>query len=185
MVWVEACLRMDTKTTKGMDRVQMSQDLTALNDGGAVAEGHLRAAIEGGGCGTFEWHFASRMIHWIDPISWPTSGKRSIWWLRGVARSDHISTPDLSYAAQYLACALPCERFTSALADNPCITRGRYGSLHLHRDGLPPSTFCRSPGAPVHSIRSGSAPCPAQGLAASSDIRAISLEASSPGVGIA
>src|SRR6202166_4785131 len=28
----------------------------------------------------------------------------------------------------------------------------RYGSLHLHRDGLPPSTFCRSPGAPVHSI---------------------------------
>jgi hypothetical protein len=30
-------------------------------------------------------------------------------------------------------------------------------SLHLllHRDGLPPSTFCRSPGAPVHSIRCG------------------------------
>jgi hypothetical protein len=49
----------------------------------------------------------------------------------------------------------PCERLTSALADNPCITRGRYGSLHLHRDGLPPSTFCRSPGAPVHSIKSG------------------------------
>ena len=69
--------------------------------------------------------------------------------------TENISTPNLSYAAQYLACALPCERFTSALADNPCITRGRYGSLHLHRDGLPPSTFCRSPGAPVHSIRSG------------------------------
>jgi hypothetical protein len=51
------------------------------------------------------------------------------------------------------ACALPCERFTSALADSPCITRGRYGSLLLHRDGLPPSTFCRSPGAPVHSIK--------------------------------
>jgi hypothetical protein len=62
--------------------------------------------------------------------------------------------PNLSYAAQYLACALPCERFTSALADNPCITRGRYGSLHLHRDGLPPSTFCRSPDAPVHHIKS-------------------------------
>jgi hypothetical protein len=29
--------------------------------------------------------------------------------------------------------------------------RGRYGSLHLHRGGLPPSTFCRSPGAPVHT----------------------------------
>ena len=33
---------------------------------------------------------------------------------------------------------------------------GRCGSLHLHRDGLPPSTFCRSPGAPVHSIITGS-----------------------------
>ena len=69
--------------------------------------------------------------------------------------TENISTPNLSYAAQYLACALPCERFTSALADNPCITRGRYGSLHLHRDGLPPSTFCRSPGAPVHNINNG------------------------------
>ena len=69
--------------------------------------------------------------------------------------TENISTPNLSYAAQYLACALPCERFTSALADNPCITRGRCGSLHLHRDGLPPSTFCRSPGAPVHSIKTG------------------------------
>jgi hypothetical protein len=66
-------------------------------------------------------------------------------------RTENISTPNLSYAAQYLACALPCERFTSVLADNPCITRGRCGSLHLHRDGLPPSTFCRSPGAPVHT----------------------------------
>src|SRR4029077_3577902 len=65
--------------------------------------------------------------------------------------TENISTPNLSYAAQYLACTLPCERFTSALADNPCITRGRYGSLLLHRDGLPPSTFCRSPGAPVHT----------------------------------
>jgi hypothetical protein len=70
--------------------------------------------------------------------------------------TENISTPNLSYAAQYLACALPCERFTSALADNPCITRGRCGSLLLHRDGLPPSTSCRSPGAPVHSINKGS-----------------------------
>ena len=65
--------------------------------------------------------------------------------------TENIGTPNLSYAAQYLACALPCERFTSALADNPCITRGQCGSLLLHRDGLPPSTFCRSPGAPVHT----------------------------------
>jgi len=66
-------------------------------------------------------------------------------------RTENISTPNLSYAAQYLACALPCERFTSALADNPCITRGQCGSLLLHRDRLPPSTSCRSPGAPVHT----------------------------------
>jgi hypothetical protein len=65
--------------------------------------------------------------------------------------TENISTPNLSYAAQYLACALPCERFTSALAGIPCITRGRCGSLLLHRDGLPPSTFWRSPGAPVHT----------------------------------
>ncbi len=62
--------------------------------------------------------------------------------------TENIGTPNLSYAAQYLACALPCERFASALAS--IITRGRCGSLRLHRDGLPPSTFCRSPGAPVH-----------------------------------
>ena len=52
--------------------------------------------------------------------------------------TENISTPNLSYAAQYLACALPCERFTSALAGIPCITRGRCGSLLLHRDGLSP-----------------------------------------------
>jgi hypothetical protein len=33
--------------------------------------------------------------------------------------TENISTPNLAYAAQYLACALPCERFTSALADKP------------------------------------------------------------------
>jgi hypothetical protein len=70
--------------------------------------------------------------------------------------TENIGTPNLAYAAQYLACALPCERFTSALAgSNPRITRGRCGSLRLHRDGLPPSTFCRSPGAPVHLINCG------------------------------
>ena len=69
--------------------------------------------------------------------------------------TENIGTPNLSYAAQYLACALPCERFTPALAGIPCITRGRCGSLLLHRDGLPPSTFCRSPGAPVHTCTAG------------------------------
>jgi hypothetical protein len=32
------------------------------------------------------------------------------------------------------------------------MTRGRCGSLRLHRNGLAPSTFRRSPGAPVHHI---------------------------------
>jgi Phage integrase, N-terminal SAM-like domain len=32
------------------------------------------------------------------------------------------------------------------------MTRGRCGSLNLHRKGLAPSTSCRSPGAPVHPI---------------------------------
>ena len=36
--------------------------------------------------------------------------------------------------------------------DRTRMTRGRCGSLRLRRDGLAPSTFRRSPGAPVHSI---------------------------------
>src|SRR5215217_3023040 len=32
--------------------------------------------------------------------------------------------------------------------DRPRMTRGRCGSLLLHRNGLAPSTPCRSPGAP-------------------------------------
>jgi hypothetical protein len=33
--------------------------------------------------------------------------------------TEDIGTLNLAYAAQYLACALPCERFTSDLADSP------------------------------------------------------------------
>ena len=36
--------------------------------------------------------------------------------------------------------------------DHTRMTRGRCSSLRLHRDGLAPSTFRRSPGAPVHHI---------------------------------
>ena len=36
--------------------------------------------------------------------------------------------------------------------DHTRMTRGRCGSLCLHRNGLAASTFRRSPGAPVHSI---------------------------------
>ena len=35
---------------------------------------------------------------------------------------------------------------------SPRMTRGRCGSLRLHRRGLSPHTSCRSPGAPVHTI---------------------------------
>src|SRR5580704_8101667 len=35
---------------------------------------------------------------------------------------------------------------------SPRMTRGRCGSLCLHRRGLSPHTSCRSPGAPVHPI---------------------------------
>src|SRR5664280_2572813 len=44
------------------------------------------------------------------------------------------------------------------------MTRGRCGSLLLHRDGLAPSTPCRSPGAlrftPESGLNSDIAPCP-------------------------
>ena len=39
--------------------------------------------------------------------------------------------------------------------DRTRMTWGRCDLLRLHRDGLAPSTFRRSPGAPVHSINSG------------------------------
>ena len=38
---------------------------------------------------------------------------------------------------------------------SPRMTRGRCGSLRLHRRGLSPHTSCRSPGAPVHIIKGG------------------------------
>jgi hypothetical protein len=41
----------------------------------------------------------------------------------------------------------PCQRFAEALTGHLRMTRGRCGSLVLHRKGLAPSTPCRSPGA--------------------------------------
>ena len=72
--------------------------------------------------------------------------------------TENIGTPNLSYAAQYLACALPCERFTSALAGNRAslgagVARYAFTVTDFHRlpsAGLPahPSTHvaqgCRS-----------------------------------------
>src|ERR1700680_4280426 len=39
--------------------------------------------------------------------------------------------------------------------DRPRMTRGRCGSLLLHRNGLAPSALCRSPGAPDSGRSSG------------------------------
>src|SRR5271155_2861489 len=41
---------------------------------------------------------------------------------------------------------------------SPRMTRGRCGSLRLHRRGLSPNASCRSPGAPVHPISLGQKP---------------------------
>src|ERR1700733_5745205 len=46
------------------------------------------------------------------------------------------------FVAQWLACTL--RRTPHGMLR---MTRGRRGSLHLHRNGLAPSTPCRSPGA--------------------------------------
>ena len=41
-----------------------------------------------------------------------------------ICGTENIGTPNLSYAAQYLACALPCERFTPTLANSPSLGAG-------------------------------------------------------------
>src|SRR4029453_1667879 len=61
--------------------------------------------------------------------------------------------PELGLRRSIPRLRTPCERFATALAGNPRTPRGRCGSLPLPRDGLPPSSFCRSPGAPVHLIK--------------------------------
>jgi hypothetical protein len=68
-------------------------------------------------------------------------------WTRA-CRSRSFSSRGSAYSIHVISSS---ERFTSALAGIPCITRGRCGSLLLHRDGLSPPTFRRSPGAPVHT----------------------------------
>ena len=65
------------------------------------------------------------------------------------AARGHLAPAD---DAQWLACGIPCQRIASTLAGHRALTRGRCGSLRLHRRGLSPHTSCRSPGAPVHPI---------------------------------
>ena len=58
------------------------------------------------------------------------------------------------FAAQWLACTLPCRRFAGHPRGCRRTARGRCGSLLLHRSGLSPPTPCRSPGA-LLSAKSG------------------------------
>ena len=60
-------------------------------------------------------------------------------------RNDVGTQDEGTFAAQWLAYALPCQRFANTLTGIWRIFRGRCGSLLLHRDGLAPSTPCRSP----------------------------------------
>ena len=52
-----------------------------------------------------------------------------------------------SFAAQWLACALPCRRFAATLAGANARLGAEVVSLRLPRGGLAPPTPCRSPGA--------------------------------------
>ena len=58
-----------------------------------------------------------------------------------------VGTRDRTMAAQWLAYAHPCQRFAPCLTARTRMTRGQRDSPHLHRQGLPPFTLCRSPGA--------------------------------------
>src|SRR5438045_325379 len=49
-----------------------------------------------------------------------------------------------SFAAQWLACALPCRRFDLTLADAAARLRGRGGSLRLPRGALAPPVSRRT-----------------------------------------
>ena len=52
-----------------------------------------------------------------------------------------------SFAAQWLACVLPCRRFVVTLAGANARLGAEVVSLRLPRGGLAPPTPCRSPGA--------------------------------------
>jgi hypothetical protein len=61
---------------------------------------------------------------------------------------DGIGTPDcIAFAAHNLACTHPWRRFAGNFAA-PTRDSGSVWDAALHRNGLSPSTSCRSPGAP-------------------------------------
>jgi hypothetical protein len=62
---------------------------------------------------------------------------------------DGIGTPnDIAFAAPLPGLYAPLSTLRLRPRSRLRMTRGRCGSLPLHRNGLAPSTSCRSPGAP-------------------------------------
>src|SRR5450755_4642320 len=74
-------------------------------------------------------------------------------------RNDVGTQDEGTFAAQWLAYALLCQRFANTRGYLR-MTRGRCGSLLLHRDGLAPSTPCRSPGALRSTLINGDSQSP-------------------------
>jgi hypothetical protein len=88
-----------------------------------------------------------------SPTTQDRSGTRDVAPVRFAFRvCNHVGVLDEKYfVAQWLACTLPCQRFRRTPHGMLRMTRGQCGSLHLHRNGLAPSTPYRSPGA-LHRI---------------------------------
>src|SRR5271165_430409 len=64
--------------------------------------------------------------------------------------------PEVGFRRSMAGLRYPLSTLRFAPRGSPRMTRGRCGSLHLHRRGLSPHASCRSPGAPVHLISNGS-----------------------------
>ena len=60
--------------------------------------------------------------------------------------------PEVDFRRSMAGLRYPLSTLRFAPHGSPRMTRGRCGSLCLHRRGLSPPTSCRSPGAPVHPI---------------------------------
>jgi hypothetical protein len=84
--------------------------------------------------------------------------------------TENISTPNLSYAAQYLAYALPCERFTPALADS----RASLGAGAV-RHSFTVTDFHRLPfaGLPAHPSTASKAAVRSSGSRIRTEVRSL------------
>ena len=63
-----------------MDRVPTSDVLSAAASGGVGVDAHLRAAITAGICATFEWHFDTQTIQWVDAAGWAFGEPQFVQW---------------------------------------------------------------------------------------------------------